>query len=108
MIEGSSSLFANVPPRGDRNKILTERMAVPIFINNVFCGALSDGPEPLGAEGAHPDEVAGGNRVPVVAEPVDAAAFEHEEAVLHNVDFDLAEGGSGCVGHGVDGEVERG
>ncbi len=70
--------------------ILDQRMAVPVFINEVFCGALADGSEPLGAVGAHPDEIACGDWVPVVAEAVDAAAFEHEEAVLHDVDFDLA------------------
>ncbi len=71
-------------PDGD----LDERMAVPIFINEVFRRALADGSEPLGAVGAHPDEIAGGDGVPVVAEAVDAAAFEHEQAVFHDVDFD--------------------
>ena len=44
----------------------------------------------------------------MVAEAVDAAAFEHEEAVLHDVDLDLAESRSGLVGHGIDCEVEGG
>ena len=58
------------------------------------------------AVSGHPDDVAGGGGVPVVAEAVDASAFEHEEAVLHVVDLYLREGGAGGVGHGVDGEVE--
>ena len=43
-----------------------------------------------------------------VAEAIDAAAFEHQQAVLHDVDLDHAERGAGLVGHGVDGEVEGG
>jgi hypothetical protein len=87
---------------------LLERVAVPVFVDEVFCGLLADGSEPLWAEGGHPDDVACGDGIPLVAEAVDAAAFEHKEAVLHDVDFDHAECGSGLVGHGVDGEVEGG
>jgi hypothetical protein len=86
--------------------ILDERMAIPIFIDEVFCGEFTEGSKPLGAVGAHPDEVACGDGIPVVAETVDASALEHEEAVFHDVDFDLAEGCAWLVGHGVDGEVK--
>ena len=83
-------------------------MAEPVFVDEVFGGEFAEGAEPLGAVGGHPDEVAGGDGVPAVAEAVDAAALEHEEAVLHVVDFDDGEGGTGVVGHGVDGEVPGG
>src|SRR6266702_2695002 len=83
-------------------------MAVPIFVDEVLRGLLADCSEPLWAKWRHPDEIACGDRVPAVAETVDASAFEHQQAVLHDVNFDHAECGSGLVGHGVDGEVEGG
>jgi len=79
---------------------------VEVFVDEIFCRLGADGAEPLWAEGRHPDEVAGGGGVPVFAQTVDAAAFEHQQAVLHVVDLDLRERGTGGVGHGVDGEVE--
>ena len=82
-------------------------MTVPVFINEIFCGLLTDGTEPLRAPRAHPDEIAGGGGIPRVAEPIDAAAFEHEQAMLHDVHFHYAERGAGLIGHRVDSEVER-
>src|SRR5216683_2124027 len=64
--------------------------------------------EPLRAERSHPDEVAGGDGVPLVAEPIDAAAFEHQQTMLHDVYLDHAECGARLIGHRIDGEVEGG
>ncbi len=81
-------------------------MPVPVFVDQIFCGAFADRAEPLRAVRAHPDEVACGDGIPVVAEAIDAAAFEHQQTMLHDVDFDHAECGAGLIGHRVDGEVE--
>ncbi len=43
--------------------------------------------------------------IPRVAEAIDAAALEHQQAVLHHVNLHHAERRAGIVGHGVHGEI---
>ena len=43
--------------------------------------------------------------IPRVAEPVDAAALEHQQAVLHHVNLHHAQRRAGIVGHGVYGKI---
>ena len=81
-------------------------MAVPVFVNEILCRDFSDGAKPLWAPRRHPDKIAGGHGIPRIAETIDAAAFEHQEAVLHDVHFDHAECGSRLVDHRVHGEIE--
>src|SRR5580698_7935483 len=83
----------------------SQRMTAPVFVDQIFRGALAERAKPLRAVGSHPDKIAGLDRVPGVAEAIDAAALEHQQAVLHDVNFDHAERRAGIVGHGVDGEV---
>src|SRR6266699_1545281 len=85
--------------------LCSQRVTAPVLVDEVLCGLLADGAEPLRAVRRHPDEIAGFDRVPGVAQPVDATAFEHQEAVLHDVNLHHAEGGAGIVGHGVHREV---
>ncbi len=80
-------------------------MAAPILVDEVLGGTLADGAEPLWAVRRHPDEVASLNGVPRIAQPVDAAAFEHQQAVLHDVNLHHAERRAGVVGHGVHREI---
>jgi hypothetical protein len=60
-------------------------MAVPGFVDQIFGGHLSQRTEPLWAIGSHPDEIAGGDRVPAITEALDALTFEHQEPMLHDV-----------------------
>ena len=85
----------------------SQRMTAPVFVDEVFRRPLAQRAKPLRAIGAHPDEVAGLDRIPRVAEAVDAAAFEHQQAVLHHVNLHHAERRAGIVGHGVHGKVVR-
>jgi len=85
---------------------LRKRMTVRILVDEIFRGNFAEGAEPLRAPGTHPDKIAGSDGIPGVTEAVNAGAFEHDQAVLHDVHFDLAEGGAGPVDHGVDGEIE--
>src|SRR3984885_10343238 len=81
-------------------------VTIPVFVDQVLGGGFAQGAEPLRAVGRHPDKVSGLDRVPVVSETVDATAFEHEQAVLHDVNFDQGERGAGLITHGVYGVVQ--
>lgn len=81
-------------------------MTIRVFVNEIFRGDFADRSEPLRAPRRHINKIAGGDRIPGVAQAVNAAAFEHQEAMLHNVHFNHAERGSRLVDHGVHGEVE--
>ena len=74
-------------------------MPVPIFIKQILRRCLAQRAEPLRAVRAHPDEIARRDRIPAVVEPVDAAAFEHQQAVLHDVNFHHRKSGAGSEGH---------
>ena len=50
-------------------------MPVPVFVDQIFGGHFAQRAEPLRAIRAHPDEVAGRDGIPVVVQPVDAAAL---------------------------------
>src|SRR5215475_14752912 len=82
-----------------------QRVPVPVFVNEIFRRHFADGTEPLRAPGAHPDKVTSGDGIPSITEAVDASAFEHEQAVFHDVHFDLTESGTRLVQHRVDGEI---
>jgi|GraSoiStandDraft_4_1057263.scaffolds.fasta_scaffold216964_2 hypothetical protein len=64
-----------------------ECVPVEIFVDKVLCRLLPDGPEPLRAERSHPDEIAGLRGVPLVPEPVNTTSLEHQETMLHVVNF---------------------
>src|ERR1700722_6106678 len=81
-------------------------MAVPVLIDDVARGILANCSKPLRTIGSHPDEIACLHWIPTVAQSVDAAAFQHEQTVLHHMYFAHAQGRSGPIGHGVYGEVE--
>ena len=85
---------------------ISQRMAVPIFVNKIFRGHLAERSEPLRAPRPHPDKISGGDRIPRIAQPVNPAAFEHDQPMFHHVHFDHAERRSRLVHHGVYGEVE--
>jgi hypothetical protein len=82
-------------------------MPVPIFVDEIFCRDFSDCPKPLRTPRAHPDEISGGDGIPRVAEAIDAAAFEHQQAMLHDVHFDLTQCCAGIIDHGVYSKIER-
>ena len=42
----------------------SQRMAAPVFVEEVFCRALAERAKPLRTVGAHPDEVAGIDGIP--------------------------------------------
>src|SRR5579871_1846901 len=75
----------------------SERMPPPILVDEVLGRLPADGSEPLRAVGRHPDEVAGLDGIPRIAQPVDPAAFEHQQAVLHHVNLHHAEARAGIV-----------
>ena len=81
-------------------------MPVPILIYQIFRGLLAERAEPLRTPRPHPNEVAGRDRIPRIAEPVNPAAFEHQQPVLHHVHFDHAQRRSRLVHHRVDREIE--
>ena len=83
-------------------------MTIPVFVDEVLRGRFADGSEPLRAKGRHPDEISGHGWVPVIAQAVDSASFEHHESVFHDVGFNETERCAGCEGHEVDGEIEFG
>src|ERR1700688_3082798 len=90
----------------DSSRMVRQRVTVPVFINKIFCGRLAERAEPLRAPRRHQDEVSAGPRVPQSAEPINAAAFEHDEAMLHHVHLDHAERGPGLIDHRVYRKVE--
>src|ERR1700722_2902878 len=63
-------------------------MPVPVFVDQVFRRHLPDCTKPLRTPGTHPDEIAGSHGIPRVAQPVNAAAFQHDEAMFHYVHLD--------------------
>ena len=84
----------------------SERVASPVFVNEIFRRLLSNRTEPLRTIRRHPDEVAGFDGTLTNRRACrDAPAFEHQQAVFHNVNFDHTETGAGIVGHGVNREV---
>ena len=42
----------------------------------------------------------------MIAQAINAAARQHQQAVLHDMNFHHGQGRAGLVGHGVDGEIE--
>src|SRR5271165_3804269 len=96
---------------GDRDRSEYSRlparpgMAMKIFVDEILCRDFAESSEPLRTPRSHPDEVASGDGIPGVAEAIDSAALEHDEAVLHHVHLDHAERRSRLVDHGVHREV---
>src|SRR5204862_4201995 len=90
-----------------RRRPASSRMAIPVLVNQVFRRLLAECTEPLRAVGRHPDEIAGLDGIPLRSKKVDAAAFEHQQAMLHHVDFDGGQRRSGLIRHRVHAEVER-
>src|SRR4029077_6745688 len=60
-------------------------MPVPVFVDEIFRRRLPDRTKPLRAPRSHPDEVARRQRVPRITQPVNPAALEHDQPVLHHV-----------------------
>src|ERR1035438_8299 len=60
-----------------------EWVSAPVLVDEVFGGVLADCAKPLGTVCGHPNEVARFYRIPGIAKAVDAAAFEHQQAMLH-------------------------
>ncbi len=83
-------------------------MAIPVFVDQILGRGLAQGAKPLRAVGRHPDKIAGLDGIPTIAQAVDAAAFEHQQAVLHHMNFDQRQRGAGLVAHGVHSVVEAG
>src|ERR1700732_786700 len=81
-------------------------MAVPIFVDEIFCGHLADRSKPLRTPWSHPDEVSRGHRIPRIAESVNSATFEHDEPVLHYMHFHHAQRGAWLVDHRIYREVK--
>ena len=81
-------------------------MPAPIFVDKIFRWSLAQRSKPLRAVGSHPYKIAGRHRVPVFAEPVNAAAFQHEQSVFHVMNLDHRQRGAGLVAHGVDRKIE--
>src|ERR1017187_6741800 len=82
-------------------------MPVPVFVNEVFRRHFAEGAKPLHTIGAHPDEIARDHWIPEIAEPINPAPFQHDEAVLHHMHFDHAERSPGLVDHRVYREIKR-
>src|SRR5450756_1288045 len=63
-VDGEAHVFLPVARDADssaalRNeKVLEEWVPVEVFVDEIFCGLLPDGSEPLRTVGRHPDEVA--------------------------------------------------
>src|ERR1700722_17097745 len=99
------SAYSNYPLSLDIwTRIFRLMWPVPIFVDEILRGAFANCAEPLRAERSHPDKVACGDGIPTVAEPIDAAAFEHQQTVLHDVYFDHTECRARLICHGVDRE----
>src|SRR6266853_1949959 len=81
-------------------------MPVPVLIDEIFCRNLTDSSEPLRAPGSHPNKIARGDWIPRVAEAINTAAFEHDEAVFHYMHLDHAQCRSRLISHRIHGEIE--
>src|SRR5437762_7906029 len=81
-------------------------MPVPVFINKILGRNFSEGSEPLGTPRPHPDEIASRDGIPGIAEPVNAASFEHDQSMLHYMHFHHAERGARLVHHGIYGKIK--
>src|SRR5258708_15930179 len=88
-IRRSRSMCMHLPSR--------KRVTIPVFVNQVLCRGLAQCAEPLWAVGRHPDKIACLDRIPVVSEAVNAAAFEHQQAVLHDVDLHQCQPGASII-----------
>src|SRR5271166_1588948 len=82
------------------------RVAMKIFVDKIFRGNFAERSKPLRTPWSHPDKISHRNRIPAIAEPVNSAAFEHDEPVLHHVHFDHAQGCTRLVHHRVYGEIK--
>ncbi len=78
-------------------------MAIDIFVQQVAERARSTGVAGLGAEGAQPHEIAGFHLDPILVQVIDRLAFEHVQAMLHDVGF--IEGNDAAGLEGNDGHV---
>src|SRR5215471_14226424 len=61
----------------------SERMPAPVLVDEILRRLLAQGAEPLRTVGSHPDEITSRDRIPRIAEAIDAAAFEHQQPVFH-------------------------
>src|ERR1700688_4418082 len=82
-------------------------MPVPVFIDEILRWSLAQRAKPLWAIGSHINKVAGRHRVPMVVEPIDAFAFQHQQAMLHDVNFYHGQGSSRLKSHSVYRKIER-
>src|SRR5208337_3382371 len=77
-------------------------MPVPILVDEIFGRDFAQRAKPLRTIWRHPDEVAFLDRVPMFTQAIDAASFKHHKAVLHHMDVNHRETGTGLEGHSVD------
>src|SRR5260370_7415614 len=80
-------------------------MPVPVFVDEIFCGHFSNRSKPLRAPRPHPDKITSSDRIPPIAQPIDAPAFEHHQPVFHYVHFHHAQRGARLIYHGVHREI---
>ena len=57
-------------------------MPVPIFIDEIFRGLLTQRAEPLRTIGSHPNEISSGDGIPAIIQPVNAAAGQLQTGTL--------------------------
>src|ERR1700676_3058055 len=81
-------------------------MAVPVFVDKIFCGRLAERSKPLRAPRGHPEKISGGHWIQRITEAINAAAFEHDKSMLHHMHFDHAERSPGLIDHRIYGEVK--
>src|ERR1700681_3318099 len=79
----------------------TNGISIPVFVDEVFCGSLAQGAEPLRTVRAHPNEISSGDRVPAIIQTVNTAAGQHQEPMLHHVHFDHGKRRARLVGHDI-------
>src|SRR5437773_2549183 len=80
--------------------------SVPVLVYEVPRGSFTQSAEPLRAVGSHPDKITFLYRIPVLPQPVNPTAGEHQQTVLHYMTLDHGQRGPRLIRHGVHSEVE--
>src|SRR5580698_9873245 len=60
-------------------------MPVPVFIEKILRRRLSERSKPLRTIRRHPNEITGGDGIPIFAQTIDSPTLEHKQAVFHNM-----------------------
>src|SRR5258705_6320098 len=84
----------------------TAGISIPVFVDEVFCGRLTQSAEPLRTVWSHPNEISSGDGVPAIIQAINTAAGQHQEPMLHHVHFNHAKRRARMVGHDIYSEIK--